>query len=93
MFNTAKQEPDETDDEYVNRLLRKLIKNCKYVDLADEFLRGRIVGSIRDRGLQKHFYEKSNLTLMDAINQMKISENAQQQLQQITNEPHRQKDT
>jgi hypothetical protein len=85
MFNTAKQEPGETADEYVNRL-RKLIKNCKYADLADEFLRDRIVVSIRDRGLQKHFYEKSNLTLMDAINQMKISENAQQQLQQITNE-------
>jgi hypothetical protein len=54
MFNTPKQEPDETADEYVIRL-RKIIKNCKYADLADEFLPDKIIISIRDRGLQKHF--------------------------------------
>jgi hypothetical protein len=83
MFNSARQEEGKTADNYVNRL-RKLIKNCKYGELIDEFLRDRLVVSIRDRGLRKRFYENNKLTLANVVNQLKVSETAEQQLQQIT---------
>jgi hypothetical protein len=56
---------------YVNRL-RGLIKSCRYEHFADEFLHDRIVLSICD------------LNLVYVINQLKASDIAQLQLQQIT---------
>jgi hypothetical protein len=83
MFNSARQEEGESADDYVNRL-RKLIKNCKYGELSDEFLRDRLVVSIKDRGLRRRFYENNKLTLANVVNQLKVSETAEQQLQEIT---------
>jgi hypothetical protein len=69
IFNTVMQEKGETADKYANRL-RKFIKNCRYVDMADESLRDRLIISIRVKNLRMRFYSKRDMTLNEVIKVM-----------------------
>jgi hypothetical protein len=84
MFNTAKQETNESADDFVQRL-RSLIKNCRYETIEDEILRDRIVVGIFDRHLRRRLCENSNLTLADTITQLKINEVEQRQVEEYKN--------
>jgi hypothetical protein len=84
VFNTTKQEDDESADQYINiNRLRKLIKTCKYGDMADDLLRDKLIISIRDKRLRARFYANHRLTLMEVINQLKATETAELQLETI----------
>jgi hypothetical protein len=84
VFNTTKQEDDESADQYINiNRLRKLIKTCKYGDMADDLLRDKLIISIRDKRLRARFYANHRLTLMEWINQLKATETAELQLETI----------
>jgi hypothetical protein len=74
MFNSRQQKLNENFTDYVT-VLRTLIRDCELPnDLADEFLRDRIVCGIRDGRVRERLLRVDNLTLKKATDACKIAE-------------------
>lgn len=83
VFNTSKQEEDESVDQFIRRL-RRLIEKCNYGQLKDELLRVRIVVGISDTNARKKMLTQDNLTLLDAISTGRAMESTVSQLKSMS---------
>lgn len=86
VFNMAKQDMDESYDEYFNRL-RSLIKNAQYGPLEDDLLLDKIICSIKDTELKEKLWLDNNITLTKAIEICRSKETTEKQLRGIDNKP------
>lgn len=84
VFNMAKQEQDETYDEYFNRL-RGLIKNAQYGELEKDLLLDKIICSIKDHELREKLWLNSDITLEKAIETCRSKEITEKQIRGIEN--------
>lgn len=84
VFNSAFQKEDENIDTYIDRL-RGLIKNCQYGEIEDELLLDRLIVSIHDVKLRQRLWEKDTITLLEAINTCRSSEQSRMQLKKLQN--------
>ena len=75
MFNTAKQEPKESIDNFLIKL-RKLASTCSYGALHDEMLRDCIVVGVADNHIRSRLLREADLTLQRAMDVCKTSERA-----------------
>lgn len=83
MFNSAKQENDESYDVYIGRL-RGLIKNCQYGDvLAKDLLLDKIIISVKHVSLREKMWLDKEITLDKAIDLCKSKEVSDKQLKEI----------
>ena len=82
IFNDAKQQANETVDQFLHRL-RKLARPCKWENQLDNMLRDRLVHGCRDPHARARAYRKINCTLKDAIEILRISETTNKQLKTL----------
>lgn len=82
MFNSAKQESDESYDDFIGRL-RGLIKNCQYGDMADDLLLDKIIISVKHISLRERMWLDKDITLEKAIDLCKSKEVSDKQLKEI----------
>ena len=65
-FNTRKQEPNESNSDYV-AALRSLASNCEFGAKLAEYLRDRLVAGIYDEATQRVLLATKDLTFDSAI--------------------------
>jgi Reverse transcriptase (RNA-dependent DNA polymerase) len=82
VFNRAKQETNESYDEYFDRL-RALISSCQYGESKDDFLLDKIIYSIQDEMMSKTLSEDRDITLEKAIDKCKSRELSNAQMKSI----------
>jgi hypothetical protein len=86
-FNSRKQEPTETFEEYL-ATLRYLLNSCAYCDQCrDGLVRDRIVLGIRNGDSRKLLLQERNLTLERAIDICRSCERAEQQGKEMQPKP------
>ena len=84
MFNSCTQEQGEKFDAYLIKL-RHLIKTCEYGALEDELRRDRIVTGTSNDNVRARLLSESGLTLDQAIDICRSTEQAEQQLSKLNN--------
>ena len=84
LFNSANQE-NENIDQYLNRL-RKLASTCTYGALCDELIRDRLVIGIKSHEVRKRLLREKALTLNTALDIIRPTETASDQLKKIDGE-------
>ena len=84
MFNSCTQEQGEKFDAYLMKL-RHLIKTCEYGALEDELLRDRMVTGTSNNDVRARLLSESGLTLDQAIDICRSTEQAEQQLGKLNN--------
>lgn len=57
VLNRKHQESSESVDAYFTKL-RKISLTCEFGQIADQMIRDRIVGGIKDNVVRKGYYEK-----------------------------------
>ena len=78
-FNNRNQEPGENITSYLTEL-RTITRNCAHDTITpDEILRERLVLGIRDNRVRERLLRLNDLTLQQAVDQIKSSEQTQQQ--------------
>lgn len=83
MFQSARQEPNESLDEFVTRL-RKLAKHCEFTN-TDREIQSRIIqGCISDKLRRKALLEE--MTLSALLSAGRVMENAEKQAKEIENQ-------
>ena len=82
IFNDAKQQANETVDQFLHRL-RKLARPCKWENQLDNMLRDRLVHGCCDPHARARAYRKTSCTLKDAIEILRISETTNKQLKTL----------
>ncbi|KAL9985245.1 hypothetical protein ACROYT_G007622 [Oculina patagonica] len=82
VFNTCVQQNEESVQSYVTRL-RKLAASCEYGELTDEFIRDRLVISLKDKGDKVRLLREKKLDLQKAIQMCTTSEVALRQMKNI----------
>ena len=83
-FNNRNQEPGENITSYLTEL-RTIARNCAHDTITpDEILRDRLVLGIRDDRLRERLLRLNDFTLQQAVDQIKSSEQTQQQVKQMT---------
>ncbi|KAG1682159.1 hypothetical protein GQR58_011304 [Nymphon striatum] len=70
-IEVATQEDEESADNFSNRL-RKLTSTCAYGAMTDELIRDRLVIGVKDNQARKKKLSTPNLSLQQAIDNMKI---------------------
>lgn len=85
-FNSAMQEAEENTETYVNRL-RKLVSRCDYGTLTDELIRDKLVIGTKEKKGRDRLLREPKLTLIKAVEQLKILEQTQSQLKLLSPEP------
>ena len=84
VFNTRQQKMNETFTDYLTAL-RTLIKDCSLPpDLADEFLRDRIVCGIMNEKVRERLLRTDDLTLKKAIDTCKVAEISVDQMKSLS---------
>ena len=79
VFNMCSQNPDETVDEFLNRI-KKLSSLCQFGKLTEELIRDKLVLGIRDQTTKLRLLKEESLTLNKAINICYASEVANVQI-------------
>jgi len=83
-FNNRNQEPGENITSYLTEL-RTIARNCAHDTITpDEILRDRLVLGICDDRVRERLLCLNDLTLQQAVDQIKSSEQTQQRVKQIT---------
>ena len=82
VFNSSTQSPEESNDEFVNRLT-KLASPCKFGALTDEMIRDRIVIGLQDKATKLRLLREENLDLNKTLSICRASEIASKQLQSM----------
>ena len=83
-FNNRNQEPGENVTNYLTEL-RTIARNCSHDTITpDEILRDRLVLGIRDDRVRERLLRLNDLTLQQAVDQSKSSEQTQQQVKDMT---------
>jgi len=82
VFNTCVQQNEESVQSYVTRL-RRLAASCEYGELADEFIRDRLVIDLKNRGYKVRLLREKKLDLQKAIQMCTPSEVASRQMKNI----------
>ena len=83
-FNNRNQEPGENISTYLTEL-RTIAKNCAHDTITpDEILRDRLVLGIRDDRVRERLLRLNDLSLQQAVDIIKSSEQTQQQVKQMT---------
>ena len=72
----------ETIDQYILRL-RRLVEPCKFEGLHDDMVRDRLVLGARDKAARARLFREKECNLKKAIESLRISEVAQEQLRLI----------
>ena len=82
-FNNRNQEPGENISTYLTEL-RTIAKNCAHDTITpDEILRDRLVLGIRDDRVRERLLRLNDLSLQQAVDIIKSSEQTQQQVKQM----------
>ena len=81
-FYTCHQGPNELIDQRLTRL-RHLSQSCNFGATLDSMLRDRLILGTRDKKAQTHLFREKNVDLNIAINCLRASELAEQQLKKI----------
>ena len=79
IFHNAEQQPNETIDQYLLRLLR-LAEPCRFAGLHDEMLCDRLVLGVRDKAARARLFREKECSLAKAIESLRISEVTCEQL-------------
>ena len=82
VFNMCSQNPEETVDEFVNRI-RKLASSCQFGILTEELIRDKLVLGISDQTTKLRLLKEEDLTLNKAVNICRSSEIANIQLKSM----------
>jgi hypothetical protein len=83
LFNQHSQEPNERFDVFLGEL-RRLAKSCKFEAMEDSLIRDRIVVGLRDDATRRKLLAQRDLSLNDAIDVCRASEQASRQLKAMT---------
>uniref|UniRef100_A0A7M5UIV2 CCHC-type domain-containing protein n=1 Tax=Clytia hemisphaerica TaxID=252671 RepID=A0A7M5UIV2_9CNID len=84
VFHNAKQEPQESIEQYITRL-RKLTTHCEYGESTDDQIRDQVIASCRSSKHRTKFLQEKNLTLQKVIDIGQSIELASHQSKQIAN--------
>ena len=83
-FNNRNQEPGENVSTYLTEL-RTIARNCAHDTITpDEILRDRLVLGIRDDRVRERLLRLNDLSLQQAVDIIKSSEQTQQQVKQMS---------
>ena len=83
-FNNRNQEPGENVTNYLTEL-RTITRNCSHDNITpDEILRDPLVLGIHDNHVCERLLRLNDLTLQQAVAQIKSSEQTQQQVKEMT---------
>ena len=82
VFNTCVQQSDEAVQSYLTRL-RKLAASCEYGERMDDFVRDRLVISLKDNGDKVRLLSEKKLDLQKAVQMCMSSKVASQQMKKI----------
>ena len=83
-FNNRNQEPGENVSTYLTEL-RTIARNCAHDTITpDEILRDRLVLGIRDDRVRERLLRLNDLSLQQAVDIVKSSEQTQQQVKQMS---------
>ena len=83
VFNTSNQRDDETIDQYVTDL-RKKVQTCQFQDLKDGLIRDRIVCGIRCDKTRSRLLKEPDLTLQKAMDICRANEATVTQMKSFT---------
>lgn len=85
VFNTARQEDEESIESYVGRL-RELIKSCAYAaNEEDDFVCDRLIPGIYSNEMRKKLLMTEDLTLQKAIEACKLIEQTTVRMKNMSN--------
>lgn len=84
LFERRNQLEDESAAEFVAKLL-ELAECCNFGENLESRLRDRIVGGIKDLGVQKRLLMESKLTLQQAIEMVTAGESSERHMDKIRN--------
>ena len=85
LFHAAKQQLNETVDQYIIRL-RRLAETCNLQNLHDEMLRDRLVLGCKDKAAQARLFRQKECDLKTALEALRICERTHEQLKQLATE-------
>ena len=83
LFHEAAQQHNETVDQYIIRL-RRSAETCDFKNVHDEMIRDRLVLGCKDKAARARLFRQKECTLTNALEALRISEQTQEQLKQIT---------
>ncbi|KAI4897681.1 hypothetical protein NFI96_029695 [Prochilodus magdalenae] len=85
VFNNCKQSQNETTDQYIAKL-RKLADTCDFGCLRDDLIRDKLVIGTKDTNAQARMLREPKLTLTQAVDMCRASEQTLAQIKKIAGE-------
>ena len=85
IFHNTEQQAHETIDQFLIKL-RQLAEPCRFGTLEDEMVRDRLVLGCKDSAARTRLFREKECTLKKAIESLRISEAANEQLKKIERE-------